>query len=153
METRKYTDQFDTNQDNRGNLLILFQKIDSDNDTIGDNSDNCPDTPNSNQSDLDGDGIGDACDNFDEEVFCQAAGFSWNLQKNTCGEDLSTICSGDIGSWNPNERSCNWKEEIGDQNDDSKIDLEDLMILKTSTTPEKFKSASIIIIYYILSKE
>jgi probable HAF family extracellular repeat protein len=35
---------------------------DSDGDGILDNDDNCPDTPNPDQSDLDGDGIGDVCD-------------------------------------------------------------------------------------------
>lgn len=35
---------------------------DSDNDGISDDADNCPNTANSNQSDADGDGLGDACD-------------------------------------------------------------------------------------------
>ncbi|MDG4951355.1 thrombospondin type 3 repeat-containing protein [Weeksellaceae bacterium KMM 9724] len=36
--------------------------VDSDGDGIPDNVDNCPNTPNPDQADLDGDGIGDACD-------------------------------------------------------------------------------------------
>ena len=41
--------------------LILFS-IDSDNDGINDNEDNCPETSNPDKIDSDGDGIGDACD-------------------------------------------------------------------------------------------
>jgi hypothetical protein len=36
--------------------------VDSDNDGVPDNSDNCPNTYNPNQTDSDGDGIGDACE-------------------------------------------------------------------------------------------
>ncbi len=36
---------------------------DLDGDETGDACDNCPDTPNADQSDSDGDGVGDACDN------------------------------------------------------------------------------------------
>ena len=37
---------------------------DTDNDLIGDNADNCPAIANENQSDTDGNGIGDVCDQF-----------------------------------------------------------------------------------------
>ncbi|MBU1693485.1 MAG: thrombospondin type 3 repeat-containing protein [Verrucomicrobia bacterium] len=42
---------------------ICFTNNDADTDGIGDLQDNCPTNVNSNQADLDGDGIGDACDN------------------------------------------------------------------------------------------
>lgn len=37
-------------------------QVDTDNDGVPDDQDNCPDTPNSDQADSDGDGIGDVCD-------------------------------------------------------------------------------------------
>lgn len=44
--------------------------LDSDGDGVEDELDNCPDTPNTDQSDSDGDGIGDACDTPDEPRQC-----------------------------------------------------------------------------------
>lgn len=39
---------------------------DSDGDGVPDTDDNCPDTPNADQTDTDGDGLGDACDDDDD---------------------------------------------------------------------------------------
>lgn len=59
----------DTDDDNDGTLDIndafptdVNETSDTDSDTIGDNSDNCPAISNPDQSDSDNNGIGDACD-------------------------------------------------------------------------------------------
>ena len=43
-------------------IKLDIRKIDSDNDGVFDQYDNCPETANKDQADLDGDGIGDVCD-------------------------------------------------------------------------------------------
>jgi len=45
---------------------IAVDNPDQDGDGVNDDIDNCPTTPNSDQSDLDGDGAGDACDPDDD---------------------------------------------------------------------------------------
>ena len=60
---------------------------DSDGDSKLDDFDNCPNTPNPNQSDLDGDSIGDLCDTFPN-------GGSDLLQ---CQSDLNVCLSNPLG--------------------------------------------------------
>lgn len=45
-----------------GNFFVATPACDGDGDLIVDASDNCPADPNSDQADIDGDGIGDVCD-------------------------------------------------------------------------------------------
>jgi Thrombospondin type 3 repeat len=61
---------------------------DTDNDTVPDSSDNCPDVANADQADSDGDRIGDACDTSTP---------TWNCTGNqiTPGEDLDAIINND----------------------------------------------------------
>ena len=46
--------------------FCITTPIDSDNDGIYDDEDNCPNTANADQFDTDEDGIGDVCDNDDD---------------------------------------------------------------------------------------
>jgi hypothetical protein len=55
----------DNNQDE--NLITVIADDDHDGDTVPTPGDNCPDVPNPDQTDTDGDGIGDACDDDDDD--------------------------------------------------------------------------------------
>ena len=57
---------------------------DRDQDTVADAIDNCPDTPNKEQTDSDGDGVGDACDN------CPS--YANREQANQDGDDWGDAC-------------------------------------------------------------
>ena len=59
-----------------GNLQACASDFtaDTDEDTVLDCLDNCPDTPNADQTDTDGDGVGDACDPDDDgDVNCDGS--------------------------------------------------------------------------------
>jgi hypothetical protein len=61
---------------------------DTDNDTVPDSSDNCPDVANADQADSDGDRIGDACDTFTPTWTCTG-------NQITPGEDIDAIINND----------------------------------------------------------
>ena len=63
---------------------------DADNDGLCDNEDNCPDTPNPNQTDRDNDGIGDLCDvcPFDANNTVNADGTCGDIE--TCPNDTDS---------------------------------------------------------------
>ena len=55
-------DQADADGDGIGNACDPVNDIDTDNDGVLNDVDNCPTVPNADQEDVDGDGIGDVCD-------------------------------------------------------------------------------------------
>ncbi len=71
-------------------LLVLERSIgsaclDTDGDGVCDSDDNCPSTPNPDQSDVDGDGVGDVCDNCVDV---------WNPgQEDSNGDGIGDACT------------------------------------------------------------
>ncbi|MCB0761288.1 MAG: hypothetical protein KDC12_07155 [Flavobacteriales bacterium] len=46
---------------------LIDEDLDADGDGVSDCIDNCPDTPNADQADFNGDGLGDVCSDFDDD--------------------------------------------------------------------------------------
>jgi hypothetical protein len=70
-------------------LDLIVDELDDDNDYLGADCDNCPDTYNPGQDDFDGDQIGDACDNCSE-----IANAEQTDSDNDGNGDLCDICPG-----------------------------------------------------------
>lgn len=82
-------------------IFAILEPLDQDDDGIVDSKDNCPETPNADQKDMDDDGFGDACDSdidgdgiVDDEDRCP-----WVASQNNedlDGDGLGDICDDDI---------------------------------------------------------
>ena len=109
---------------------------DRDNDQIGDNTDNCPTTPNRNQTDRYGDpSIGDACEDTDRDNILDlvdncplAANTDQANFDNASGDILGDVCDPDIDGdgynntidafdYDPNEWADRDNDQIGDNTD------------------------------------
>ncbi len=73
-----------------------FIASDRDNDGIPDARDNCPDVSNPDQKDVDGNGIGDACDDFDRDGIFNSRDNCPSVynpdQRDTDGDGIGDVC-------------------------------------------------------------
>jgi hypothetical protein len=96
--------QLITNGIYTGNAMIVDNNgtgqvfCDNDGDDIYDDTDNCPDTWNSNQTDSDSDGIGNWCDNCPSNCNSQ--------QLDADGDGIGDVCDGSPGCGGCGQTDC-----------------------------------------------
>jgi hypothetical protein len=86
---------FDANPDFDATFKTYVSPPDSDGDSVADAGDNCPAAANPDQADLDGDGLGDACDSDDDNDGVADAGDNCRVVVNAGQEDLDGDGAGD----------------------------------------------------------
>lgn len=82
-------------KDNTGGFYVTFSVNDEDGDGVVDGTDNCRTTPNSDQTDTDGDGLGDACDSDDDNDTIEDLSDNCPLVPNTDQGDTDGDAVGD----------------------------------------------------------
>lgn len=82
---------------------------DADEDGVGDDADNCPETPNADQADDDEDGVGDVCDNCPEDAN--------EDQGDDDSDDAGDVCDNCPGLFNPTQSNID-DDDFGDACDD-----------------------------------
>lgn len=73
-----------------------YREQDSDGDGVPERSDNCVSEPNTDQRDVNGNGIGDVCDDFDRDGLIQSKDNCPNIpnarQEDTDGDGIGDVC-------------------------------------------------------------